>query len=173
MKVNEIMLKMISESAGNLADIEHYVKVTCYARMIAEAEGLDEKTKWLCEAEAIVHDISCPLCRKKYGNTNHQMQEKESEALLREFFSSSDVSDEDLKRIIAVISRHHSPERIDGIDNQILIEADYLVNANQSNYQPSAILAFRNTYFRTACGTRMLDLMYAEKLREAEKNRTA
>lgn len=173
MKVNEIMLKMISESAGNLADIEHYVKVTCYARMIAEAEGLDEKTKWLCEAEAIVHDISCPLCRKKYGNTNHKMQEKESEALLREFFSGSDVSDEDLERIITVISRHHSPERIAGIDNQILIEADYLVNANQSNYQPSAILTFRNTYFRTACGTRMLDVMYAEKLREAEKNRTA
>ena len=64
-------------------------------------------------------------------------------------------------------------EEIDGIDNQILIEADYLVNANQSNYQPSAILTFRNTYFRTACGTRMLDLMYAEKLQEAEKNRTA
>ena len=168
MKINEIMLKMISESDGNLDDIEHYVKVTCYARMIADAEGLDEKTKWLCEAEAIVHDISCPLCRKKYGNTNHKMQEKESEALLREFFAGTDVSEEDLERIIAVISRHHSPHLIDGIDNQILIEADYLVNANQSSYPAAAIHTFRNTYFRTACGTKMLDLMYVEKLHEAE-----
>ena len=132
-------------------------------RCIAEAEGLDEKTKWLCEAEAIVHDISCPLCRKKYGNTNHQMQEKESEALLREFFSGSDVSDEDLERIITVISRHHSPERIDGIDNQILIEADFLVNLYENQSRYASILTAGNRIFKTETGLKLLKDMFKEE----------
>ena len=67
--IPQLTEKMIAFSAGNTADIHHFLCVWAYAKTIGEAEGLDEKTLFLLEATAIIHDISCPLCREKYGNT--------------------------------------------------------------------------------------------------------
>ena len=49
---------------------------------------------------------------------------------------------------------------IDGIDHQILLEADFLVNAGESGYTRPAIENFRRHVFRTASGTKLLDSMY-------------
>ena len=68
--IPQLTEKMIAFSAGNTADIHHFLCVWAYAKTIGEAEGLDEKTLFLLEATAIIHDISCPLCREKYGNTD-------------------------------------------------------------------------------------------------------
>ena len=45
-------------------------------------EGLDADTQFVLEAVAITHDIACPLCRKKYGNTNGKYQEQEGALLI-------------------------------------------------------------------------------------------
>ena len=75
MKKTEIIQKMIAFYRGNISDIEHFLKVYAYAALIGQAEGLDEVTQNTLELAAIVHDISCPLCREKYGNTQGQWQE--------------------------------------------------------------------------------------------------
>ena len=62
--IPQLTEKMIAFSAGNTADIHHFLCVWAYAKTIGEAEGLDEKTLFLLEATAIIHDISCPLCRE-------------------------------------------------------------------------------------------------------------
>jgi len=36
------------------------------AKITGSLEGIDEKTFDTLEIAAIVHDISCPLCREKY-----------------------------------------------------------------------------------------------------------
>lgn len=46
---------------------------------IAELENVDDETRYIIEAAAITHDIACPLCREKYGNTNGKHQEVEGE----------------------------------------------------------------------------------------------
>lgn len=61
--------KMIDFYQGNLRDIEHFLKVWAYAKTIGEQESVDENTQGILELAAVVHDISCPLCREKYGNT--------------------------------------------------------------------------------------------------------
>ena len=86
MTVLETAKKMIDYSHGNLHDINHFMKVYAYAKMIADGEQLDPDTQKLVEMTALVHDIACPLCRVKYGNTNGKTQEKESAALIAEFF---------------------------------------------------------------------------------------
>ena len=78
--------KMIGFYQGNLRDIEHFLKVWAYAKTIGEQESVDENTQEVLELAAVVHDISCPLCREKYGNTNGKNQELESEPLVKEFF---------------------------------------------------------------------------------------
>ena len=91
MTVDEAIVKMIDEADGNLHDIAHFMKVHAYARLIGQMEHLDEKTQQILELSAVVHDIACPLCRVKYGNTNGHLQEKESDELVERFFAGSYV----------------------------------------------------------------------------------
>ena len=71
MTIAQIMEKMIAFSEGNIHDITHLSCVWTYAKTIGELEGLDADTQFVLEVAAITHDIACPLCRKKYGNTNN------------------------------------------------------------------------------------------------------
>ena len=84
MTVSEVIKKMVAYSEGNLHDINHFMKVYAYAKTIAEGENLNPELQKLVEVTAVVHDIACPLCRVKYGNTNGKHQEEESAALLEE-----------------------------------------------------------------------------------------
>lgn len=52
---------MIEYSKGNLHDINHFMKVYAYAKVIGECEKLDKNTQTVLEVSAIVHDIACPL----------------------------------------------------------------------------------------------------------------
>ena len=84
MTVSEVIKKMVAYSEGNLHDINHFMKVYAYAKTIAEGENLTPELQKLVEITAVVHDIACPLCRVKYGNTTGKHQEEESAALLEE-----------------------------------------------------------------------------------------
>ena len=70
MTVAEVVKKMVEYSKGDLHDINHFMKVYAYAKTIAEGENLSPEQQKLVEVTAVVHDISCPLCRVKYGNAN-------------------------------------------------------------------------------------------------------
>ena len=76
MNIAQILEKMIAFSEGNIHDIAHLSCVWTYAKTIGELEKLDADTQFVLEAAAITHDIACPLCRKKYGNTNGKYKEK-------------------------------------------------------------------------------------------------
>lgn len=156
----EILCKMIAYSDGDLHDIAHLLKVYAYARTIGELEGLDAYTQKTVETAAIIHDIACPLCRKKYGSTSGHYQEAESEPLVREFLAGCGIEQNMLERIVYLVSHHHSPQLIDGVDFQILIEADYLVNADESSYPSAGIHTVHDTVFRTAAGKKLLENIY-------------
>ena len=83
MNISQIMEKMIAFSNGNLHDMNHLMCVWTYAKTIGELEGLDRRTQETLEIAAITHDIACPLCREKYGNTNGKRQEEEGGPLVR------------------------------------------------------------------------------------------
>ena len=89
MTVSEVIKKMVAYSEGNLHDINHFMKVYAYAKTIAEGENLNPELQKLVEVTAVVHDIACPLCRVKYGNTNGKHHVEESAAQLVEFFKDS------------------------------------------------------------------------------------
>ena len=154
--------KMIEFYKGSLHDINHFLKVWAMAKTISELEGLDRHTQEVLELTAVVHDISCPLCREKYGNADGKHQELESLPLVEAFFAELPVEHSDVERISWLVAHHHTYTNIDGLDHQILLEADFLVNAGESGYARSAIENFRQRVFRTAAGTRLLDSMYLD-----------
>ena len=156
MLISAIMMKMIQKSEGNLEDINHFMKVYTYARTIGLQENLDPVQQEILEISAIIHDISCPLCRQKYGNANGKLQEKESPALVYEFLSDFSLPEGYADRIAFLISHHHTIDQIDGMDYQILIEADYLVNADEGGYSKENIQTMLETVFQTDAGKTLL-----------------
>ena len=70
MTLEPLILKMISYDHGSPERIQHFLKVHSFAKTIAVFEHLDEKTLFITEAAAIVHDIGIRLCLEKYGDGN-------------------------------------------------------------------------------------------------------
>ena len=158
--ITTIIQKMIDMSTGNIHDINHFMKVYAFSRMIGLQEGLPEITQTILEATAVIHDIACPLCREKYVNTNGRFQEQEGVLLARNFLSGMELSDETKERIIYLVSHHHTYTDIDGMDYQILLEADFLVNADEGKMPLAAIKDARERFFKTKTGIHLLDSMY-------------
>lgn len=158
--IAEMITKMIDFYQGSLHDINHFIKVWTYAKTIGELEHLDADTQFILEAAAVVHDIACPLCREKYGNADGKHQEAESPALLYEFLKDSGLSAAQIDRIVYLVSHHHTLDHIEGIDYRILIEADYIVNADESNYSAENIANFDKNYFKTHAGHSLLHSVF-------------
>lgn len=160
MTISELMEKMIAFSDCNHHDINHFMKVWGYARTIGEREELDADTQFILEAAAILHDIACPLCRRKYGHADGKHQELEGYPMAKEFLQGTDIDEEKIERIAYLVGHHHTIDAINGMDYQILIEADYLVNADESNYSQANIKHMHDTVFKTATGKRLLELVF-------------
>ena len=107
-----------------------------------------------------MHDIACPLCRQKYGNANGKYQELESPPLVEDFFAGMPVEGDMAERISWLVAHHHTYTHVDGLDYQILLEADFLVNADEGALVRAAIENMRQSVFRTGVGIRLLDSIY-------------
>lgn len=160
--IDLIMKKMICQSYGDKKkkDIAHFLKVYSYAKTIGELEKLDKKTLEILEISAIVHDIACPLCREKYGNSQGQYQELEGPSLVKEFLNEFHLDDFVVERVSYLVGHHHTYENVNGIDYQILLEADFLVNADEMNLSKQAILNMKNNVFQTESGKELISVIY-------------
>lgn len=155
-RVARILEKMLRFSAGDLHDIDHLIRVWTYARTIGELEGLDGQTQFVLEVAAITHDIACPLCREKYGNTNGKNQEREGALLVRDFLAGAGMTAGQVDRVAYLVGHHHTYSGVDGADYQILLEADYIANACENGYSRENMESFARTILRTAGGRRIL-----------------
>ena len=159
--VSQIMEKMIAFSEGNIHDIDHLIRVWTYSKTIGELEGLDAQTQAVLEVAAITHDIACPLCRKKYGNTNGKLQEQEGEVMVKDFLADSGMSEDQITRVAFLVGHHHTFTDINGIDYQILVEADYIANATESGYSHQNVENFLQKIMKTESGKRILTSIFA------------
>lgn len=163
-KVAKAVSKMVTfyerESQVVVHDVNHFMKVWGFARTIGILEGLDSVTQETLELAAVAHDIACPLCRRKYGQADGRHQELEGEGLTRQFYEEFHLPEEQLERICYIVAHHHSFSGVQGLDYQIMLEADFLVNAGESEVSLDGILNFRERVFRTGTGIRLLNQMY-------------
>ena len=155
MTVSQILEKMIGFSEGNIHDIDHFIRVWTYTKTIGELEGLDSETRFILETAAIVHDIACPLCREKYGNTNGRHQEEEGAVMAREFLADTGMTEDQIERVAYLVAHHHTFRDIDGVDYQILVEADYIANASENGYSESNVRNFMQKIMKTESGKRL------------------
>ena len=158
--INKLHMAMIELYHGDAKRIQHFCKVHSYAKLIAEMENVDAKTLFILETAALTHDIGIHLCEEKYGNCNGKLQEKEGPAIAEKLLADLGFSGEVSERVQYLIAHHHTYNNIDGIDYQILVEADFLVNLFEDKVSPEGC---RNAYrkiFRTESGKRLYRTMY-------------
>lgn len=156
MNIAQILQKMIAFSEGNIHDIDHLIRVWTYAKTIGELERLDAETQFVLETAAITHDIACPLCREKYGNTNGKYQEAEGAPMVEAFLSGTGLSSAQIARVKYLLGHHHTFTDVDGPDYQILLEADYLANASENGYGRDSIESFLNKIAKTDAGKQLI-----------------
>ena len=155
---------MMEYDQGDAKRIQHFIKVWSFAKMIGEAEGLDERTQFILETAAIVHDIGIHACEEKYGHTGGRQQEIEGAPLATEMLRGLGYAPDVTERASWLVGHHHTCSDVKDMDHQILLEADFLVNSFEDNMKPEEIRGFCGKVFRTKSGIRLLETQYGMKL---------
>ena len=158
--INKLHMAMIGLYHGDAKRIQHFCKVHSYAKLIAEMENVDAETLFILETAALTHDIGIHLCEEKYGNCNGKLQEKEGPAIAAKLLAELGFSGEVSERVQYLIAHHHTYNNIDGIDYQILVEADFLVNLFEDKVSPDGCRNAYHKIFRTESGKRLYQTMY-------------
>ena len=65
-----------------------------------------------------------------------------------------------IERVCFLVAHHHTYSNIDGIDYQILVEADFLVNLYEENVSKNAVDSAYNRVFKTETGRRLCRTMF-------------
>lgn len=159
-KIHQLYQKMTEYYSGDPKRIQHFVKVHSFAKQIGISEQLDNDTMFVLEAAALVHDIGIKPAEEKYGSCNGKLQEQEGPAAAEAMLLSLDFPKNYLDRICYLVGHHHTYHDIDGIDYQILVEADYLVNLYEDQCSPEGIKAAYQNIFRTGSGKLLCRTIY-------------
>lgn len=152
-----LLQQAIAFDHGDARRIQHFLKVHAFAALIGHLEDLPEETQAVLEAAAILHDIGIHAAEAKYQSTAGTYQEIEGPAPARALLLAvGGYSEAFIDRVCYLIAHHHTYDVVDGVDYQILLEADFLVNAYEDQLSPEAIRSFRDKVFRTKSGTSLL-----------------
>ena len=159
-KLALLAMNMIDYDAGDRRRINHFFKVTSYARTIGEMERLDESTLFILTAAALTHDIGIKVSMEKYGNCDGPHQEKEGPPIAEKMLSGLSFDRAVIDRVCWLIGHHHTYTDVNGIDYQILIEADFLVNLDEGGASSETIAHVRKTIFKTKTGLAIFDRLF-------------
>lgn len=155
-----LLTAMMEYDRGDAPRIQHFIKVYEFARIIGKLEKLDEHTQLILESAAIVHDIGIHVAEKKYGSSNGKYQEiegpAEAEKLLKVLGWPSDVTE----RVSYLVGHHHTYRNMDGLDYQILVEADFLVNLYEDDISPAGQKHAYEKIFKTESGKLLCRTLY-------------
>ena len=152
--------RMVAYYAGDPARIQHFVKVHSFARRIGLAEGLDDRTQLTLEAAALVHDIGIKPAEAAYGSCAGPYQEALGPAPAREMLDSLEFPADVTDRVCFLVGHHHTYTGIDGMDYQILVEADFLVNLFENETQQAPRRGALKRIFKTGCGRTLCRVMF-------------
>lgn len=150
--INKLIMAMIEYYAGDPKRITHFLKVHEYAKLIAAAEGLDEKTRVTTEAAAVVHDVGIKIGEKLYGVCTGKQQEQLGPPMAKRMLADAGFPADVIERACYLVGHHHTYTDIDGVDLQILIEADIIVNLYDDAVSMDGITAAYSDIFRTESG---------------------
>lgn len=159
-KIDELFKQVIEYFEGDTKRIQHFIKVYTFATLIGRLEKLSENELYILEAAAIVHDIGIKNAEKKCGSCEGKLQEKEGPPVARKLLTELQFNESDVDRICFLVGNHHTYKNIDGLDFQILAEADLIVNFCEEGTAVSGIKNALESVFKTTSGVSLCRAMF-------------
>ena len=159
-RIGKVATAMMQKNAGDLKRIEHSLKVYGYARNLGLSERLSDELQEIVELTGLLHDIGIHVAEMKYGKCTSKDQEIEGPSIALEILSALDFSKTVIDRVCFIISKHHTFTAVDGVDFQLLVEADFLVNSSEDRMSDHQITHFAHNIFRTESGMGYLRMLY-------------
>lgn len=158
--IARLAMEMAGYDAGSPMRVQHVMKVYAFAKFIGESEGMDEEAQATLEAAALTHDIGIKNSEEKYHSAAGHYQQIEGPPEAEALLTRLGFPPERIERVCYLIAHHHTYTGISGMDYQILVEADFLVNIFEGKMEEEEIRSVRNNIFKTASGRRLLELLY-------------
>ncbi len=159
-QLDDLFMDMIAYYDGDPKRIQHFTKAHSYARLIGIGEELDDASLFILEAAAYTHDIGIRVAEEKYGRCDGKLQEQEGPIIAQKMLSQLGFENYIVERICFLIGHHHTYDNIDGLDYQILVEADFLVNLYEDDAGNRAIDKAYKRIFKTETGKKIFRLMF-------------
>ena len=159
-QLDDLFMDMIAYYDGDPKRIQHFTKVHSYARLIGIGEELDDASLFILEAAAYTHDIGIRVAEEKYGRCDGKLQEQEGPIIAQKMLSQLGFENYIVERICFLIGHHHTYDNIDGLDYQILVDADFLVNLYEDDAGNRAINKAYKRIFKTETGKKIFRLMF-------------
>lgn len=158
--LKNIVPLMIQYYSGDPKRIQHFMKVYAFARAICEEENIVGDLRDIIEITALVHDIGIKVSEEKYNSASGKYQELEGPQLSDMLLLNIGYDRETVSRVHYLVAHHHTYDDIDALDYQVLVEADFLVNAYDDKLDKESITIVRNKVFKTETGKRYLTDMF-------------
>ncbi|MDF2586560.1 MAG: metal dependent phosphohydrolase [Anaerocolumna sp.] len=159
-KIGDVIQAMIEYYSGDIKRINHFLKVYGFAKVIGEAEGIECNIQELLEVAALVHDIGIKISEEKYNSSSGYYQQIEGPEIAKDMLQRLGYEKEFIERVCYLIAHHHTYHNIDGIDSQILVEADFIVNIYEDNMESKEIKTVEQKIFKTKSGISILHNCY-------------
>ena len=158
--VSNVIKKMIIYFDGDVRRINHALKVYAFARSIGELEGVTEEKLNILEVASVLHDIGIKESEKKYSSAAGKYQQIEGPPVAQDLLLEYNLSHQFIDRVCYLIGNHHTYNKIDDLDFQILVEADFLVNIFEDDLGKEQVNSIKQKYFKTKTGLSYLENMF-------------
>lgn len=159
-KLQALYREMTAYFSGQVKRVQHFIKVESIAKWIGIEEQLTQEDLFILEAAALVHDIGIKPAEEKFGNCNGKLQEQEGPQVAREMLQRLGFEETVIERVCYLVGHHHTYTDMDGLDYQILVEADFLVNFHEDHMQKETVQKCVDKIFQTKAGKELAKLMY-------------
>ncbi|MBP2649178.1 MAG: hypothetical protein H6Q74_3 [Firmicutes bacterium] len=141
--------------------INHALKVLANVELIMEQEKLSEETYKIIIVTALLHDVGIKPAEEKYQSSAGVYQEIEGPPIVRAIMNRLGEPEAIIERVAYIVGGHHTVMKNNGLDFQIIWEADLLVNIEEEGLMNSpGISDIIAKNFRTATGKRIAREMF-------------
>ena len=165
----QLLQDMVRFSTGEPRRIHHMVKMLSFANMIADAEGLKGKDLTCLQAAAILFDCGYKTSQEIHQDMTTKHLEELSPRIARAMLAKQGLDPQLIDHICELLETSHTYRDVEGLDHQILIEADFLVDFFDDNCAEIAIRKALKNIFRTETGKALCRSIYnIEETSESE-----
>jgi hypothetical protein len=162
--IDKIMDLAITYSGNDVKRINHFLKVYSFAHYIGIKENCNSELQTIIDIAALLHDIGIHEAERKHNSNAGNWQEIEGPIVAKKLLSNINLDNNIQERVLYLIGHHHTYNDIDGIDFQILVEADFLVNIFEDNIESTVINNIKINIFKTNNGIKLLEQLYGTTL---------